>query len=65
MSATSDSIGTVTKAVFDLLDYASVDPLDSRAPDLSPMVAETAMFFLGRWIMTYLFIEASDYKQLP
>jgi hypothetical protein len=65
LSPDTDSIGALTKAIFDFMDYCSVNPLDPKASDLSPMVAETAMFFFGRWILTYLFIEAADYKQLP
>lgn len=60
-----DSIGALTKAVLDILDYVSVPTTDPRAPDLSPMVAESGMFFVARWVLTYLFIDSSDYKALP
>ncbi|KAI9025604.1 armadillo-type protein [Hyaloraphidium curvatum] len=65
LSPETDSVGALAKLVFDVLDYTCVDPNDVRAHDLSPTVAETSMFFLSRWITTYLFIEASDYRNLP
>ncbi|KAL6605220.1 armadillo-type protein, partial [Neocallimastix sp. 'constans'] len=57
-----DDIVDLSNIILTIFDYVSIGVNDKRVMNCSPLVTETFLWFIERWIPTYLFINKGDYK---
>eukprot|EP01135_Chromosphaera_perkinsii_P002003 Nk52_evm50s215 gene=Nk52_evmTU50s215 len=59
-----DYVLGIASLVFRLVEIENKALLASQSGKLSPLLAEDIVWFVGRWLKTYLLPDENDYKQL-
>ncbi|ORX44664.1 hypothetical protein BCR36DRAFT_586032 [Piromyces finnis] len=60
--STIDNIVELSNIIFSIFDYVSIGMNDKKIMNCSPLVTETFLWFIERWVQTYLFINKDDYR---